>query len=98
MRTGSPSSGLNVPLPVLFVHGKRNFLPLEAVSRRGLQGEVLGPLSGHRQQAVIEHAPNQRRTGLFHGDIHGVESLRHRKHSQQRDGYHGLSNSARCAL
>lgn len=47
LRAGTASGRPHLPLPVLLVHGQRDLVPAEAVPRRGLEGEVLGPVFGH---------------------------------------------------
>lgn len=86
-----PAGGrADLPVPVLLVHGQRDLVPAEAVPGGGLEGEVLGPMSGHSEPTLLEHAADKRGARLLYRDLHRVESVRH----QQQHGHDGLSNGA----
>lgn len=60
----------HLPLPFLCVHGKRDFLPAQAVPSRREQGQVLGQMPPHHRHAEQQHAPHQQRAWFFHGGLH----------------------------
>lgn len=75
VRAGPPSSGPDLSLPVLLLHGQRDLLPPEALPRRGLQRPLLGPVSRDCEPTIQQYAPNQRGARLLHRDLHRVESV-----------------------
>jgi len=74
---GAAGGGAHLPLPLLLVHGQRDFVPPETLPGRGQQGALLGPVPAHRGAAVAQHAAHQRRAGILHRNLHRAEGVRH---------------------
>ncbi|KAL3273999.1 hypothetical protein HHI36_015417 [Cryptolaemus montrouzieri] len=70
----------------------------QTIPRRRLQRKILGPLPGHRQQTLHQHAEDKRRTWLFHRDLHRAQIVRHRELGIEQHGDHELSNGTRSPV
>lgn len=98
LRARSSSGSADLPLPFLFLYGQRNIVSTKALPGGGFQRKILGQMFRYSESIIFEYVANKRRAGLFYGNLHGAEGVRHEQQPNQQHGDHGMPDSACSAM